>query len=59
MFLIDMFNKKTVMPTAENALPGRAEPIPTAATHFISGLPLKGPLPEGMKAVYLGKSGRH
>lgn len=54
MFLIDMFNKKTVMPTAENALPGRAEPIPTAATHFISGLPLKGPLPEGMKAVYLG-----
>lgn len=54
MFLIDMFNKKTVMPTAENALPGRAEPIPTAATHFISGLRLKGPLPEGMKAVYLG-----
>ncbi len=54
MFLIDMFNKKTVMPTAENALPGRTEPIPTAATHFISGLPLKGPLPEGMKAVYLG-----
>ena len=43
MFLIDMFNKKTVMPTAENALPGRPEPIPTASTHFISGLPLKGP----------------
>ena len=54
MFLIDMFNKKTVMPTAENALPGRAEPIPTAATHFVSGLPLKGPAPEGMKTIYLG-----
>ena len=54
MFLIDMFNKKTVMPTAENALPGRPEPIPTASTHFISGLPLKGPAPDGMKTIYLG-----
>ena len=27
MFLIDMFNKKTVMPAPEAALPGRAEPI--------------------------------
>ncbi|UJW75650.1 peptide-methionine (S)-S-oxide reductase MsrA [Rhizobium sp. SL42] len=54
MFLIDMFNKKTVMPTAETALPGRAQPIPTAATHFISGAPLKGPYPEGSKTVYLG-----
>lgn len=54
MFLIDMFNKKTVMPTAETALPGRAEAIPTATTHFISGAPLKGPYPEGSKTVYLG-----
>ncbi|EHS52400.1 Peptide methionine sulfoxide reductase msrA [Rhizobium sp. PDO1-076] len=54
MFLIDMFNKKTVMPTTETALPGRAEAIPTAATHFISGAALKGPYPEGSKTVYLG-----
>jgi peptide-methionine (S)-S-oxide reductase len=54
MFLIDMFNKKTVMPTAENALPGRTEPLPTAETHFISGLPLKGPYPEQMQTIYLG-----
>ncbi|WP_159945977.1 peptide-methionine (S)-S-oxide reductase MsrA [Rhizobium sp. 18065] len=54
MFLIDMFNKKTVMPTTETALPGRAEAIPTAATHFISGAALKEPYPEGSKIVYLG-----
>lgn len=54
MFLIDMFNKKTTMPTAESALPGRAEALPTAETHFVSGLPLKGPYPEGMRTVYLG-----
>ncbi|MDH4438878.1 MAG: peptide-methionine (S)-S-oxide reductase MsrA [Rhizobium sp.] len=54
MFLIDMFNKKTVMPTAENALPGRSEPLPTAATHFISGLPLKGPYPEATRTIFLG-----
>lgn len=54
MFLIDMFNKKTVMPTAETALPGRAEPIPTAYSHFISDRPLKGPYPTDFKTVYLG-----
>ncbi|MBW8285569.1 MAG: peptide-methionine (S)-S-oxide reductase MsrA [Rhizobium sp.] len=54
MFLIDMFNKKMTMPTAETALPGRAEPLATAETHFVSGRPLKGPYPEGMKTVYLG-----
>jgi peptide-methionine (S)-S-oxide reductase len=54
MFLIDMFNKKTVMPTAENALPGRDTPLPTAETHFVSGLPLKGPYPLEMRTIYLG-----
>ncbi len=39
------------MPTAETALPGRAEPIPTAETHFIHGRPLKGPHPEGMETA--------
>ena len=35
--------------TADQALPGRAEPIRTAETHFVSGRPLKGPYPEGMQ----------
>ncbi|MHA7969340.1 peptide-methionine (S)-S-oxide reductase MsrA [Rhizobium sp. CAU 1783] len=54
MFLIDMFNKKTTMPTPETALPGRNEEMPTAETHFVSGRPLKGPYPEGLRTVYLG-----
>ena len=31
------------------ALAGRAEPIPTAETHFLNDRPLKGPYPEGSK----------
>jgi peptide-methionine (S)-S-oxide reductase len=54
MFVIDMFNKKTAMPTPDNALPGRSEPLPTAQTHFVNGRPLKGPYPEGLEIAYLG-----
>lgn len=54
MFLIDMFNRKMTMPTAETALPGRAEPLSTAEIHFVSGRPLKGPYPEGFRTIYLG-----
>ncbi|MGQ3672228.1 peptide-methionine (S)-S-oxide reductase MsrA [Xanthobacter sp. TB0136] len=41
------------LPTAAEALPGREQALPTAQTHFISGLPLKGPYPEGMAQVIL------
>jgi peptide-methionine (S)-S-oxide reductase len=54
MFLIDMFNKKTVMPAPEAALPGRNEPIPTSATHFVNGRSLKGPYPAGFRTVQFG-----
>ncbi len=54
MFLIDMFNKKTVMPSAESALPGRPDAIPTAEAHFVSGRPLKEPYPEGLEVAYFG-----
>ncbi|HSK28335.1 MAG TPA: peptide-methionine (S)-S-oxide reductase, partial [Candidatus Limnocylindria bacterium] len=43
------FRKKQEMPAAETALPGRAEPIPTAEKHFVSGRALKGPYPDGME----------
>jgi peptide-methionine (S)-S-oxide reductase len=33
----------------DEALPGRAEPLRTAETHFVNGRPLKGPYPEGME----------
>jgi len=46
--------KKLEMPTAESALKGRAEPIPTATTHFINKRPLKGPYPEGTETAIFG-----
>lgn len=54
MFLIDMFNKKTAMPTEATALPGRDSPIATAETHFVNGRPLKGPYPEGSEKALFG-----
>jgi peptide-methionine (S)-S-oxide reductase len=54
MFLIDMFNKKTAMPTPEQALPGRAEPIRTSETHHVNGASLKGPYPEGLEQAVFG-----
>ncbi len=47
-------SRKSQMPTAETALPGRAAAIPTAATHFITGQPLKGPFPEGTQMAMFG-----
>jgi peptide-methionine (S)-S-oxide reductase len=45
-----LFGRKTLeLPTDETALPGRAQPIPTATTHFVNGHPLKGPYPEAME----------
>jgi peptide-methionine (S)-S-oxide reductase len=48
------FRKKLEMPAAETALPGRADPIPTAERHFVSGRPLKGPYPDGMERAVFG-----
>jgi peptide-methionine (S)-S-oxide reductase len=48
-----LFRKKLDLPTAADALPGRATPIATAERHFVNGRPLQGPYPDGMaKAVF-------
>ena len=47
-------SSKTSMPTPETALKGRAEALPTAATHEITGNPLAGPYPAGLEQVLLG-----
>jgi peptide-methionine (S)-S-oxide reductase len=52
--MFDLFSKKSVLPSAEDALPGRADPIPTAERHLISGRPLKGPYPDGMRTALFG-----
>ena len=44
-----MFVKKIEMTEKENALPGRAEPLPVPEAHFVNGHPLKSPFPEGME----------
>lgn len=52
MFFLDRAKMQMVSP--EMALPGRAEPLPTAETHFLSGLPLKSPVPAGMAEAMFG-----
>lgn len=46
--------KKTELPTAAEALPGRATAIPTAETHFVNGRALAGPYPEGTREAVFG-----
>lgn len=47
-----MFFKKTLeLPTPDTALPGRAQPIPTARTHFVNGQALQGPYPAGLESA--------
>ncbi|MCV2867945.1 peptide-methionine (S)-S-oxide reductase MsrA [Defluviimonas sp. WL0002] len=49
-----LFGRLARMPEAQEALPGRDEPIPTAEFHFLSGLPLKSPVPNGMEEAMFG-----
>jgi peptide-methionine (S)-S-oxide reductase len=45
--------KPLSMPKPSEALPGRAEAIPTATHHFVNGAPLEGPYPkEAEKALF-------
>src|SRR3954470_12221903 len=48
------FKKKTEMPSAADALPGRATPIRTAKEHFLNRHPLQGPYPEGFEKAMFG-----
>jgi peptide-methionine (S)-S-oxide reductase len=46
--------KKMEMVAPQDALPGRPDPLPTAETHFLSGLPLKSSVPAGMAEAMFG-----
>ena len=46
--------KSLSMPSPAEALPGRAEAIPTASNHFVNGAPLKGPYPQGSEMALFG-----
>lgn len=42
------------LPTAEEALPGRAASMPVSDRHFVHGRPLKPPFPDGMEQAVFG-----
>jgi peptide-methionine (S)-S-oxide reductase len=46
--------KSLEIPSAADALPGRAVLLPTAKTHFVNGRPLKGPYPDGLETAVFG-----
>jgi peptide-methionine (S)-S-oxide reductase len=46
--------KKMQMVAPGDALPGRADPIPTATTHFVYDRPLTGEVPDGMEQAMFG-----
>ncbi len=48
------FRKSLEIPAAKDALPGRAEAIPTAQNHFVLRTPLKGPYPADAKQAIFG-----
>lgn len=45
---------KDALPTADQALPGRAEPLPVADTHYLNGNPIKAPFPAGLQQAVFG-----
>jgi peptide-methionine (S)-S-oxide reductase len=52
--MLRMFARKLELPTAEQALPGRAEAMPTPAKHFVKGSPLRPPFPAGLEQAVFG-----
>ncbi|TNE85049.1 MAG: peptide-methionine (S)-S-oxide reductase MsrA [Deltaproteobacteria bacterium] len=47
------FLRPATLPTPEEALPGRSEPIEVPATHVVTGASMTGPWP-GMEVAYFG-----
>jgi len=49
-----LFQKSAELPTADNALPGRSQPLRTDEVHYVNGRPLKGPHPDGFEIALFG-----
>jgi peptide-methionine (S)-S-oxide reductase len=49
-----MLRKKTALPSAAEALPGREQTMPVPERHFVNGNPLEAPFPDGMQRVIFG-----
>lgn len=51
---MSLFFKSPRMPAPDDILPGRSTPLHTADRHYVTGRPLKGPFPDGMRQVQFG-----
>lgn len=49
-----MFTDKTTVPTASEALPGRAEVMPVTNKHYVNGNPIQKPFPENLESAMFG-----
>jgi peptide-methionine (S)-S-oxide reductase len=49
-----MFEKKTRLPSMEEALPGHTERMPVPTAHHVSGARLEPPFPEGLEMALFG-----
>ena len=54
MSLMDLINKKSLLPSKSEALQGRAEEVEVPDEHFLKGTPIKGPYPEGLDQAVFG-----
>ena len=49
-----LLNKKSVLPTADEALPGRTDSMPVPAAHFVNGAPLLPPFAAHLQQAVFG-----
>ena len=54
MSLIDLLNKKSILPLESEALIGREEQVEVPGEHFVKGTPLKGPFPDNLEQSIFG-----
>jgi peptide-methionine (S)-S-oxide reductase len=52
--IFGLFDKKSAMPSAQDALPGRSQSMPVPAKHYVNGHPIKAPFPAGMELAMFG-----
>jgi peptide-methionine (S)-S-oxide reductase len=52
--IFGLFDKKSAMPSAQDALPGRSQSMPVPAKHYVNGNPIKAPFPAGMELAMFG-----
>ncbi|QQD16971.1 peptide-methionine (S)-S-oxide reductase MsrA [Spongiibacter nanhainus] len=54
MNILDRYRKPLVIPSADQALPGRDQAMQVPDRHTVLGTPLVGPFPEGTETIILG-----